>query len=270
MQQTDTVFMITGAASGVGAAATALAILRGHRVAACDVNREALEAHCRKLGPNAHPIHLDVRDPDSWQRALDAVWEHCGRLDVLVNNAGLVHVGFMVDLPLDQLRHMVDVNLLGVMYGVRLAVPRLLKQGHGHIVNVASLAAFVPMPGQAAYAATKHAVRAFNHGCALELRDTPITFTLVCPAAIDTPMLRQQIASDAATLSFADPSLTAEQVAEAILRAAAEKPREILLPAARGEFLRVAGAFPGIVRRMIGSAQARGRRELMRKRQQGQ
>jgi NADP-dependent 3-hydroxy acid dehydrogenase YdfG len=267
MLQPESVFLITGAASGVGAATTRLAVSRGHRVAACDVNRDGLAALCTPLGANAQAIDLDVRDPEDWGRALDAVWQRFGRLDVLVNNAGLVHVGFMHEVPLEKLRHMVDVNVLGVIYGVRLSVPRFLKQGHGHIVNVASLASFVPLPGQATYAGTKHAVRAFNHGVALELRDTPITLTLICPAAIDTPMLRQQISSDAAALSFADKSLTAEQVAEAVLRGARDKPREILLPAARGELLRVAGVFPGVVARMVRGAEARGRRVLMRLRQ---
>ena len=267
MPQAGTVWLITGGASGVGAATATLAAGRGQRVAVADINLEGARAVCQRLGDGAVPVSLDVRDPTQWERTLDEVWQRFGRVDILVNNAGLVHIGFTIDLSIEKLRHMVEVNVLGVVNGVRTVVPRFLAQGGGHVINVGSLAGFVPMPGQALYAGTKHAVRAFTHGCALELRHTPVRFTLVCPAAIDTPMLRQQIGSDAATLSFADAALTAEQVADAVWRAAEEQPSEILLPKARGELLRLAGTFPAIVKRLIGGAEARGRKELARRRQ---
>jgi len=268
MPQPGTVWLITGGASGVGAATATLAVARGQRVAVADINLDGARAVCQRLGEGAVPISLDVRDPEQWERTLDDVWKRFGRLDILVNNAGLIHVGFTVDLPIEKLRHMVDVNVIGVVNGMRTAVPRFLAQSAGHVINIGSLAGFVPMPGQALYAGTKHAVRAFTHGCALELRRTPVRFTLVCPAAIDTPMLRQQIGSEAATLSFADAALTAEQVADAVWCAAQEQPSEILLPRARGEFLRIGGVFPGIVRRLLGGAEARGRKAIERRRRE--
>ena len=202
--------------------------------------------------------------PASWERALDEVWGRFGGADVLVNNAGLTYTGWVQDQRLHRLEHMLEVNLLGVVKGVRAVTPRFVAQGHGHIVNLGSIAGFVPLPGQTFYAATKHAVRAFHHGVALELRDTPVTLTLVCPGAVDTPMLRQQIDDDAAALSFADAPLTPQQVAEAVYRAAEKRPREILIPAARGEILRIAGVYPGLVARLVDRAVARGRRAMTR------
>ncbi len=266
MLKFGTRFMLTGGASGIGAATAELLVARGHRVAVCDVNREATLNLCAKLGERAHPLYLDVRQYTEWERALNETWNELGGVDVLINNAGLVHTGLSHEVPLEKLSHMVDVNLVGVINGVHSAVPRFLEQGYGHVINTASLASFIPLPGTAVYAATKHAVRAFTHGCAIELGDTPVKFTLVCPGAVETPMLAKQVDDDAAALSFSDKPLAPQSVAQAILKAAEEQPREILVPPVRGNLLRLAGAFPGIVNRMFPAAQRRGRAELARRR----
>jgi NADP-dependent 3-hydroxy acid dehydrogenase YdfG len=262
----ESVFFISGAASGIGAATVDLVTSKGHRVAVCDINLPAAVELCDRIGPAAKPIELDVRKPDSWQRALDEAWSTFGGVDVLVNNAGLIHTGWVIDQSVDECRHMVEVNLLGVINGAQAITPRFISQGHGHIVTVGSLAAFVPLPGQTVYAATKHAVRAFHHGFAIEQQESPIDFTLVCPGPVDTPMLRKQLSDDAAALTFSDPAIAPQTVARAILDAAERKPREILIPAATGAALRVLGTYPGIVARMVRRAQARGRAVMEKKR----
>lgn len=213
-------------------------------------------------------MQLDVRDPAAWERVLDETWEKLGGVDVLVNNAGLIHTGWVNEQPFDQFQHMIDVNFYGVVHGCRAAVPRMIAQGRGHIVNLGSLAAYTTLPGQTVYSASKHAVRAFNHGYALELRDTPITFTLICPAAVNTPMWQKQIHDDAAALSFADAILEPEQVAEAILRAATKRPREIMIPAFKGGSLKVFGNFPGFMARMLAMAEKTGRKKMQRMREE--
>jgi NADP-dependent 3-hydroxy acid dehydrogenase YdfG len=262
----DTRFFVTGAARGIGAATAALLVARGHRVLVCDVDGDEAAALATRLGPAAHAIALDVRDAASWERALDQAWSRWGGGDVLVNNAGLIHNGFVRDQSIEQIEHMVQVNFLGLVKGVRAGVPRLLAQGHGHVIDVGSLAAFVPLKGQTVYAATKHAVRAFHHGCALEWAEAPIAWTLVCPGAVDTGMLRQQVAHDSNALAFAGPALTPETVAAAILRAAETRPAEILLPAAQGAMLRVLGALPAAVRALSRRSERQGLRNLARQR----
>jgi len=263
----DAVFFVTGAAHGIGAAFARLAVGRGRRVVLADVDVEAVRALAAALGERAHPLALDVRDEAAWERALDEAWARWGRVDVLVNNAGLLHGGRLLEQSSAQLRHMLDVNLMGVANGLRAAVPRLARQGGGHVVDVGSLAAYLPLKGQAFYSATKHAVRALHHAFALEQAGGPVTFTLVCPAAVDTAMLRQQVGADSNAIAFAGRPLGAEQVAEGIWRAAARRPREILLPAAGGLGARLLGAFPSLLAAVTPRVERAGRAALQRLRE---
>jgi short-subunit dehydrogenase len=135
----------------------------------------------------------------------------------------------------------------------------MIARGGGHIVTVGSFLSYIPMPGLAAYSATKHALRAFVNACSIELADSPVSFTLVCPAAIETPMLDKQVDDDSVALSFSDATLTAEQVAEAIYRAAVDRPDEIMVPSFRGKTLKLASLSLGMLRRMLPGAEKRGR-----------
>lgn len=259
---TPKVLFVTGAASGIGAVTSRLAAARGWHVAAADIDADGAADLCAGLEGDALPLALDVREAEAWERSLDAAAGHFGRVDVLVNNAGLIHFGWAHEMQIERHRHMLDVNVLGVIAGVRAALPRMLHQGGGQIVNVASLASFVPMTGQATYAASKHAVRAFHYGVALEQRDAPVDFTLICPPAVETPMLARQVGDDANALAFADPSVPAEQVGQAIVRAVERRPSEVLIPAWRGRFLRAVGTQPALMRRLVPRAERIGRRKL--------
>lgn len=260
----DAVCFVTGGAHGIGAAFARLAVGRGRRVVIADVDATAARALAAELGERAHAVALDVRDEAAWERALDEAWARFGRVDVLVNNAGLLHGGRLLEQSPAQLRHMLDVNLVGVANGLRAAVPRLVRQGGGHVVDVGSLASYLPLKGQAFYSATKHAVRALHHGFALEQAGGPVAFTLVCPAAVDTGMLRQQIGADSNAIAFAGRPLTPEQVAEGIWRAAVRRPRELLLPAAGGLGARLLGAFPALLALVTPHVERAGRAALRR------
>jgi NADP-dependent 3-hydroxy acid dehydrogenase YdfG len=263
----DAVFFVTGAAHGIGAAFARLAVGRGRRAVLADVDVETARALAAELGSRAHAIALDVRDELAWEAALDEAWARFGRVDVLVSNAGLLHGGNLLEQSSAQLRHMLDVNLMGVANGLRAAVPRLARQGGGHVVDVGSLASYVPLKGQSFYSATKHAVRALHHAFALEQAGGPVTFTLVCPAAVDTAMLRQQVDADSNAMAFAGRALRAEQVAEGIWRAAARRPREVLLPAAGGFGARLLGVFPGLLAAVTPRIERAGRVALRSRRQ---
>jgi NADP-dependent 3-hydroxy acid dehydrogenase YdfG len=247
----NSVFVITGGASGIGLCTGRKVVAEGHRVAICDYNMDAARAACEELGENAKAFELDVRDLAAWERVLDQLWAEYGAIDVFMNGAGVIYTKFVNDMTDEEIRHIVDVNFLGLVNGCRAVAPRLVEQGHGHIINMGSFAAYTTLTGQAVYCATKHAVRAFTFGYALELQDTPVAFTLICPAAVNSPMWHQQIHHDAAALSFADTIIEPEVVADEIYKAAEDRPREVLVPKFKGVAAKMVGSFPNFQARVL-------------------
>jgi len=257
---------ITGAAAGIGAAAATLALQRGYRVIITDMNLVAAQELAARFGATALALALDVRSAEQWQQALDQAWQHFGRVDVLINNAGIIHPGYARNLSLDQHRQTVEVNFLGPLTGMLAALPRMKAQGSGHLLTICSMTAFAPMPGMASYAGTKHALRAFHHSLALEERDGPVRFTVIHPPAVETAMLRQEAQCEAASLSFAEPAISAESLAEEVLKAIERKPREVIFPALLGHIMRLLGATPGLAYPAIIHAQEQGLKNLRTRR----
>jgi NAD(P)-dependent dehydrogenase (short-subunit alcohol dehydrogenase family) len=245
------VVLITGAASGIGAATARRAALVGHGVILADIDERGASIVAADIGPAATAVGLDIRSEASWTRALDEVWARHGRLDVLVNNAAIVHTGFARDVPLAKHEHTIATNFMGAVTGMLSVLPRFKAQGSGHIVNVSSMTAFIPFPGIASYAAAKHALRAFHHGLALEERHGPVKFTIVYPTATETPMLDKEAEDDAMALAFAGTPMTAEAVAEAILEAVRKQSVEVYLPPERGKVVRRLGTSPRALRKMV-------------------
>ena len=132
------------------------------------VSISGVEELAGRLGSPALAVALDVREGAQWDAALQAAVAAFGQLDVLVNDAGIIHTGYARDLTMAEHRDMVEVNYLGVVGGVMAALPLMRKQGHGHIVDVCSMTSFLPLTGYATYGATKHAMRAFHHSVAIE------------------------------------------------------------------------------------------------------
>ena len=260
------VLFITGAARGIGAATTREAVSRGYRVVLADIDGAAALELARSLGDAAHGLALDVRDPAQWQAALDQAWQRFGRVDVLINNAGVVHTGYVLDVPFEQHRHTIDVNYLGNIAGVLAALPRFIQQGHGHLVTVCSLTAYMPFPSLASYAGTKHALRGFHHSLAWEYRKQPLHFTIVYPPAVETPMLQLEAQDDSAVAAFGEPPISAEVMARAIVDALATRPREVTVPAFQGWLLRAFGAFVWIMRIVLADLEKHGRKNLAARR----
>jgi NADP-dependent 3-hydroxy acid dehydrogenase YdfG len=240
--RTPKIVVITGAASGIGAAAAKEAVSRGNRVAVCDIDLAAAEALCAELGPNALAVQLDVRSAEDWKRAWEAVRERFGAIDVLVNNAGIIHTGFARDLSLAQHRDMVDVNYFGVLNGVLTALPPMREQGHGQIINVCSMTSFLPLTGYSTYGATKHALRAFHHALVMEERAGPIRFSIIHPPSVQTPMLEQEMADASAVLAFAEKATAPEVLGRSINDAIDMSPVEVVFPPLGGRVQRLAGS----------------------------
>jgi len=249
--------LITGAAKGIGAALVAACQEAGYEVVATDVDQPGLVA-LREARPGTQTFPLDVRDLGAWEKVVSNAESQGGPIDVLINNAGVCRPGPCDGVSAEDDRLTVDVNLGGVMNGVRTLLPRFLERGKGHVINVASMAAFSPAPDLAAYCATKHAVRAYTHSCALDHRHSPIEWTLACPSAVETPMLQSMRRRRAGVVVFTEKPMTPEKVAGAIVGAIREPRREVLVPNARGKIIRFIGLFPGLLSRGMDDAERRG------------
>ncbi|MBT8453871.1 MAG: SDR family NAD(P)-dependent oxidoreductase [Deltaproteobacteria bacterium] len=253
--------LVTGAAHGIGASIARLCVDAGHRIIAADIDREALSL-LREGIPGIETAVLDVRDLAAWTRVVDEVERQGGPVDVLVNNAGVCLPGPCEQVTAEDDRMTIEVNLVGVMNGVRALLPRFLERERGHVINVASMAAFAPAPELATYCATKHAVRAYTHSCALDHRHTAIEWTLVCPNAVETPMLKAMRKRRAGVVVFTEKPMAPEKVARAIVDAIRAPRREVLVPSGRGKLIRFLGLFPDLLSRGMDSVERRGRQAL--------
>ncbi len=249
--------LVTGGANGIGAAITRLCREAGHSVIATDVDSDAL-ARLRTELPGTETATLDVRDLRMWDRVVSETETKGGPIDVLINNAGVCLPGRCDQVSSDDDRLTIEVNLMGVLHGVRTLLPRFLKRERGHFINVASMAAFAPSPELAAYCASKHAVRAYTHSCAMDHRRSPIHWTVACPSAVETPMLQSMREKRAGVVVFTEKAMPPESFAREVIRVNAEPRREVLVPATRGKLIRVLGLFPGLLARGLDGAEKRG------------
>lgn len=184
--------LVTGAASGLGRALALTLAERGAEVALVDVDegglREAasmVEAKGRRCLSHA----VDVSDWEAMRAKAGEVIAAWGGVDLLVNNAGIGLGGELADVPMEEMRRIVDVNLMGQIHGCKLFLPGMLERGYGHIVNVASLSGLVVLPLHLPYATTKFALVGLSEALWIELRRRGIGVTLVCPGAMRTAIM---------------------------------------------------------------------------------
>ena len=186
------VVVITGASSGMGEAAARHLAAQGAAVVlgARRIERlEALVGEITAAGGRALAVATDVTDRAQVQRLVDAAVETYGRIDVLVNNAGIMPLSPLERLKVDEWDRMIDVNLQGVLYGVAAALPHMTAQKSGHIINLSSVAGHKVFGGSAVYSATKFGVRALSEGLRMEVKPYNIRTTIICPGAVKTELL---------------------------------------------------------------------------------
>jgi 3alpha(or 20beta)-hydroxysteroid dehydrogenase len=199
------VVLITGAARGQGEQEARLFVEEGARVVVADVLDDQGEALAKEIG--AHYVHLDVSQEDDWAAAVRSARAAYGRIDGLVNNAGILRFNELVDTPLAEFMRIVQVNQVGVFLGIKTLAPELAAAGGGTIVNTASYTGLTGMAYVGAYAATKHAIVGLTRVAALELAAKGIRVNAVCPGAVDTAM------SNPAQL---DPGANTEEASQAL------------------------------------------------------
>ncbi len=241
------VVAVTGGARGIGRA-TAEALARaGAKVAIGDLDAADSERAAAEIGPGASGHGVDVTDTDAFATFLDEAEAAHGPLDVLVNNAGVMFVGPFLDgrEAGDQL--MLDVNFHGLARGMRLAIPRMRDRG-GHIVNVTSSASYVCPPGEAVYAASKHAGRALSEAVRAELGKVPIDISVVMPAIVDTDLARGTKLTRGAKM------ITPAEVADAIVETLRRPRHEVFVPRSIGGLMHLYALAVPRVRLAIGRA----------------
>ncbi len=184
------VAIITGAARGQGAAEARRFVEEGALVVVTDVLDDLGEALVVDLGDAARFEHLDVTDEQGWDAVVAATLTYFGRLDVLVNNAGVLKFNKLQDTSADEFRMVMDVNLLGVFLGMKAASAAMARTEGGSIVNISSTSGITGFPAVAAYSASKWGVRGLTRSGAIDLGKLGIRVNSVHPGSIDTPMIR--------------------------------------------------------------------------------
>ncbi|NDZ79613.1 glucose 1-dehydrogenase [Streptomyces sp. SID10853] len=182
------VFVITGAARGQGEQEARLFVAEGAKVLLGDVLDEQGAALAEELGESAAYVRLDVTREADWSAAVDVAKETFGKLDGLVNNAGILRFNELVSTPLEEFQQVVQVNQVGAFLGIRTVAPEIEAAGGGTIVNTASYTALTGMAFVGSYAATKAAIVGLTRVAAMELAAKGIRVNAMCPGAIDTPM----------------------------------------------------------------------------------
>jgi NADP-dependent 3-hydroxy acid dehydrogenase YdfG len=185
----DKVVVITGASSGLGEAAARQLAKDGAKLVlgARRIDRLQTLAKALSLGGEA-VVQTDVTERDQVKRLVDRAAQLHGRIDVIINNAGLMPSSRLERLQVDEWDRMIDVNIKGVLYGIAAALPYMIAQKSGHIINVSSVAGHKVGPGGAVYAATKHAVRALSEGLRQEVKPYNIRTTIISPGAVATEL----------------------------------------------------------------------------------
>ncbi|MDP1849638.1 MAG: SDR family oxidoreductase [Solirubrobacteraceae bacterium] len=258
------VVAITGAARGIGRATASACVRAGMKVAIGDVDVAAAEQTAAELGHGTIALHVDVVARDSVRAFLDETEQRLGPLDVLVNNAGIMPLGPLDAEPDATAQRLVDINIHGVLHGMKEALPRMRARGRGHIVNVASTAGKVGFAGGATYSGTKHFVVGVSESARAELRRSPIEISCVMPGVVNTELSAGT--SPARFVAHIEPPLVADAIVAAL-----RCPRfEVFVPRRIAALTKLGGVVPTAVRdgfarllaldRVLGGADAEARR----------
>ena len=245
--------VVTGAGRGLGRLIAERYARKGYAVLCTDIDAAAAAETAEAIGGGAWALAQDVRDPAS-HRAVAAAAAARGPVAVWINNAGVLSVGEAWAQPETEVRRLVEVNLLGVVWGAQAAVAAMRERG-GVLINIASISSLVPAPGLAVYAATKHAVLGFTTSLQGELdrAGLPVRCAAVCPDAMETDMVKEVARDEASSILFSagKKMLRAEDVADEVAELAARPRLVTVLPRARAALVHAFHAFPALELRVL-------------------
>lgn len=231
------VAIVTGASSGIGAATARLLARRGYRVTLAARSTDKLQALAAEIGAGALAVTTDVRRRQDIRHMVDETLRQFGRIDVLVNSAGLGYASWVVEIDPDELREQIETNLIGLIETTQAVLPHMLAQRAGHVVNVSSIAGLLGVPGLSVYNATKFAVNGFSEALRREVGAFGVQVSLLCPGGVETDF-GQNVSFERlriAAFEKTDPlraslRLNAAQVAEQVWKTLQRPARRKILP----------------------------------------
>lgn len=257
--------LVTGAGSGIGAALARALVGAGAEVWCTDLDGAAAARVADSLGARAHTLALDVTDAAAVQAAVARVVDTHGSIDLLFNNAGICFGGETEHLTLEQWNLIIDVNIRGVVHGIDAAYPRMIAQGSGHVVNTASMGGLTAGGLLTSYVATKHAVVGLSLALRSEAHAKGVGVTVVCPGAVDTPILDKGSVDDFVGRDYylrgqgLRKAFSPDELAASVLRGVAANRAIVIEPRSSRFAWRFARLFPGVMQRSTASFVARQR-----------
>jgi len=219
----DAVVLITGGARGIGAATASLFAAHGAKVWIGDIDYGEAGATAARLA-RATAIPLDVTNRESWSAAVATILKTDGHIDVLINNAGIMPLGAFAEESDATTDLIIDVNVRGMLAGMRAVVPHMVTRGRGHVVNVASMAGMIPIPGMVTYNASKYGALGASLAARQEYAGTGVTVSAILPAAVRTEL------ASGAPLGKGLPAVDPEDVATAIVKTLSTRKARVSVP----------------------------------------
>jgi short-subunit dehydrogenase len=254
------VVLVTGASSGIGRATAEAFARAGASVVLTGRNLERLKEVAEQAGRTEGKLvvlSLDVTNREQVFSVVDQAAKELGRLDILINNAGIGQCLPLVELRWEDAQRIVDTNVMGIVHAIQAAIPILRKQGGGQIVNIASTAGWKGIPMMSVYCATKFAVRGLSEALRMELKKDSIEVITVNPGTTDTDFFNRSVVNSKGFWLKRPWFHSAESVAKAVLRACARHQREVVLTPEGKMMVFINKIAPGFVDRMTMSVAAK-------------
>jgi len=258
----NAVAIVTGGGMGLGEALCEELGRQGATVVVADIDGDAARqvvGRLEQIGAPARAVPVDVADEAEVARLVESTVAQYGRVDYMINNAGIAIGGDSRDLSMQQWRRVLDVDLMGVLYGTVHAYRVMARQGHGHIVNISSLSGLIPQPGNASYCTSKHGIVGLSLSLRAEGADLGVKVSAACPGDMKTKiydnmvvvnMPREQVATLSRRTHYLMPQMSAEAAARAILRGVARNRALIVFPFAVQAIWHLYRRFPGLFYRI--------------------
>lgn len=248
------IVLITGASSGIGNASAIQFAKEGASIVLVARNKEKLDKvneELKKFSVSTLVCECDISDKSQVKKMSEKVFQKFESIDILVNNAGFAIYGSISDLTIEEIESQMKTNYFGMVYCTKIFLPKMIEKKSGHIVNVASVAASMGLPGIASYCASKFAMLGFSEGLKHELKETGVGVTVVSPIMVQTNFFDHSSFENVP--KYSPTSISAETVAKAILKASNSSRLEIIVPSIVRIAVWLKSTFPYLINPILGS-----------------